>query len=112
MDIASLRTELARHRLSDSDSLWRRKQIAEMRVRIVIDAIDAERRDPDAWEAEHLREALGAILMHRYDLAAERVDTAITPHAPAAPDAAGEPTTLRQLRRALETVVTAIAPAD
>jgi hypothetical protein len=46
--------------------LYRQKEAAERLIESILDALDADGRQPDRWEAEHLAAALGFILSTMY----------------------------------------------
>jgi hypothetical protein len=56
---------------------WQRKQHAEDALAVALDNIASEKREPDAWESEHLLAAIGALTAHMYVLAVVLVDKAL-----------------------------------
>jgi hypothetical protein len=84
----------------------RRKSICEDYIGVVLDAIEADRREPDEWEAHELASALGAIVSRWYFLSVNCTMKALVP-----PEQRGETYstpqerhTLRDLRDALRYV--------
>jgi hypothetical protein len=82
----------------------------EMRWRVenLIDAtllaIEYEHRDPDAWEADRLYSALGAIYHRRYWLALTNAKHALvdpSERSPSANKATDKPATIQEMRDAL-----------
>ncbi|MCK9284599.1 MAG: hypothetical protein M0P39_09985 [Rhodocyclaceae bacterium] len=47
-------------------SAQRKKQTVEQFIAAILDAIEAERRPPDAWESQDLAAALGLLAMRMY----------------------------------------------
>ncbi|WP_369952025.1 hypothetical protein [Ralstonia syzygii] len=67
---------------------YRQKETAENLIRSILDALDAERREPDRWEAEHLAEALGWIVAKWYFASITASEKALAP-----PDERADPET-------------------
>src|ERR1700730_7804155 len=56
----------------------RRKELAEKYVAAVLDALEADNREPDAWEAMYLNLAIGDIIMRKYVLSIDKTFRALT----------------------------------
>jgi hypothetical protein len=58
---------------------WTEKREAEQVIRFAVDRIRAARREPDAWEAMHLLDAIHAVARRHYSLAIAVAETAHLP---------------------------------
>ena len=63
----------------ERENLWNEKRAAERLIRFTVDQIRAGRREPDAWEAMHLFEAIHAVARRHYPLATALAETACLP---------------------------------
>lgn len=68
-----------------SSKMHQQQRIAEQahaiaRINRVINRLDAERREPDQWEAANLMDAVGSLVAGCYGLATTHADLASTPH--------------------------------
>jgi len=57
----------------------RRKELAEEYVTAVLDVLEANKHEPDTWEALHLNLAIGDIVMMKYVLSIDETMCALTP---------------------------------
>ena len=55
-----------------------RKELAEKYVAAVLDTLERDHREPDAWEAMYLNLAIGDIIMRKYVLAVDKTVRALT----------------------------------
>jgi hypothetical protein len=75
----------------------RRKELAETYIAAILDAFEADRHEPDTWEAAHLSHAIGYIVIARYVLSVDETMCALAP--PKERDEMhGEPEQRRSLR--------------
>jgi hypothetical protein len=107
MDIDALRA-----RLPAGDEFLRyspqeKKECVERFIQVILEAIDADGRQPDGWEARDLAHALGYMLCHWYHAALVCASRALTPlnqRSPIAFHRSETAPTASQLRRALDYV--------
>lgn len=93
---------------------WRKKETVEKLMGAILDGLEAEKREPDAWEAHDLLAAIGALTGRMYGAA-----LTYAAHCLASPEErykrswprAHETPTVAQLRKALEYVAGMPAPA-
>ncbi len=84
----------------------RRKSMAEEYIGVVLDAIEADDRDPDEWEARELASALGALVSRWYFLSVNCAMRSLKPAEERAEDygKSAERHALQHLREALQWV--------
>lgn len=85
----------------------RKKQVVERFIASILDAIEAEQRQPDAWESQDLAAALGLLAMRMYVAAigyASRALESAEARTPIHPGAGTEMANIKQLRDGLATV--------
>lgn len=58
---------------------YRKKEILVQLIRSILDQLDAEDREPDGWEADHLTRANGLLLCDWFGAVAKLADNAMTP---------------------------------
>lgn len=94
---------------------YAKKDAAETLVRAVLDALDADKREPDQWESDHLAQALGLILAKFYTASIVATEKALAPTEERADPHSWERTdqtlTKRALREALDIITVIPAPA-
>lgn len=84
---------------------YERKAIAEDFIGAILDAIEAENREPDDWESHDIAAAIGYVAAHWYNAALNIAERSLTP-----PEDRGalwqvqEQTTVHQFREALDFV--------
>jgi hypothetical protein len=86
---------------------YRRKELTESVVVAILDAIEADGREPDDWEAADLAAAIGFIACHWYNAALAAAERALTPRERRSPLARMTPSgssPIRHLRDGLEYV--------
>lgn len=88
-------------------SVAQKKQTVERFIAAILDAIEAERRQPDAWESQDLAAALGLLAMRMYVAAigyASRALESADARTPIHQGAGTEMANIKQLRAGLATV--------
>ena len=113
MDRAALRGTAAAVWNFASAPPYTKKTLVEQQIDDILNAMEADGREPDAWEAQMLCTALGYITTTFYLAAAGYVDKALTEEdqrVEAGPPDTKAPT-IRQLRKGLEYVQRQAAPA-
>ncbi len=99
--------EMFRARLPASDAFGRlplatKCDVVSEQIRLIISAIEQERREPDVWEAHSLGHACDSMAIGFFSLALTECDVALTPAAERADSPPREPAsrvTLNDLRR-------------
>jgi len=91
----------------DSSPPWKMKQIAEDFIAVILDALMAEGREPDAWESHDLSAALGFIMARMYRASLACAARSLAPEEERSPLTvihAADSHAARNLRHALEVV--------
>jgi AcrR family transcriptional regulator len=107
MDLDSLLQALPDNAAFNAMFPYRRKELAESFVEAILDAIQADGREPDDWETADLAAAIGFIACHWHNAALAAAERALTPPAQRSPIARMKPagsSPMRHLRNGLEYV--------
>ena len=107
MDVDGLRATLPAGDEFLRYSPQEKKECVERFIREILEAIDADGRQPDGWESRDLAHALGYVLCHWYHAALVCANHALTPvgqRTPVALHRSDTAPTAKQLQRALDYV--------